>query len=103
EVAALDGDPVEVEIGKAGIARARRVAGGEAGGARGSAAGILNPLRPAQQREARPGERVRMLTGAVEQQRHLWVGNEVPGVLGEIGQEQQRARMGFAGGPATEE
>ena len=94
EMAALDGDPVEVEIGKAGIARARRVARGEAGGG----ARIVAPFGPAEQRQPRPGERVGMAGRVFEQQRDQRVGSEVAGVLGEIGQQQERARIEIAGG-----
>ena len=70
---------------------------------------VIATLGAAEQREARPGERIGMAAGILEQERHQRVGDEVPGVLGEIGQQQDGARINGAGagdqrhiGPAGE-
>ena len=45
------------------------MARGEAGGRQGSSAGILAALGPAEYGQSRPGQRVRIIASAVEQQR----------------------------------
>ena len=92
-MAALDRDPVEAEIGKAGIERARRVTRGKAR----EQARIGNRLGPPDQGQPRPVERVGMALGAVEQQRDARVEGDVAAVLGEVGQQQQRARVEIGG------
>ena len=58
---------------------------------------VVAALGPAEQRQPRPGERIGIVVSVLEQERHQRVGNEVPGMLGEIGQHQQGAGIDIAG------
>ena len=94
EMAALDRDPIETEIGKAGIDGARRVVRGEAGAER--ADRRRRSARPSK-RQPRPGQRVGIARGASNSSEIRGSKAILRRVLGEIGQQQQRARIEIAG------
>ena len=83
-MAAFDHDAVQVEIAEPGILRARRMARGEPG----SGARLVAALGAADDGQARPGQRVGVPGGRLEQQRDARVGEQVFGMLGEVGQQQ---------------
>ena len=93
EMAAFDRDPIEMEIGKAGIDGARRVVRGEAR----EAARVVDRLGLPDHGQARPGQRVGVARGGVEQQRDPRVEGDIAAVLREIGQQQKRARIEIGG------
>ncbi len=89
EMAALDRDPVEVEIGKAGIERALE---GWRAQKRAEQRRVVGALGPPEHASARgPVSGSAWPAGAVEQQRDPRIGRDVLRVLGEVGQQQQRA------------
>ena len=75
------------------------MARGEAGERR----AIVDRSAAPEQRQPRPGERVGMAGGGLEQQRHPRIGSDIAGVLGEIGQQQQRAGIDGRRRTATSE
>ena len=93
QVPAFDGDPIETEIGEAGIDGARRVMRGEAG----ETARVLDGSGLPDHGQARPGQRVPVARRAVEQQRDPRIERDVAAVLRQIGQQQKRARIEIGG------
>ena len=81
-----------MEIGKPGIAVARRVARRKTRGRQ----WIIAALGPAEQGQPRPGERVGQPASVLKQQREVRIGEQVLGMLGEIRQQQQWARIVLA-------
>jgi hypothetical protein len=82
EMAALDRDAMKVEIGETGVDGTGGMPRREAG----RAARIVNPAGAPEQRQPRPGERVGIPGGRLEQQLHKGLGREVLCVRCEIGQ-----------------
>jgi hypothetical protein len=87
QMRALDRDAVQLEVGEAGVSLGAGVPGGEARQEMGRGC----RLHAAQDACARSGQGILPAGSAIEQQRHARVVREVAGVLGQVGEQQQRA------------
>ena len=93
EVAARGGEPVDVEVGEAGIERGIGVAGEKAA----LKPWLLGARDAPQHAQAGAGLRILQPRCGLDEQARAWIAGEVAGVVGDIGQQQDRAGVEIAG------
>jgi hypothetical protein len=89
EVSAVNDNPVKAKIAKTRVHRTGRMMRGKSR----EAARIMDRFSPPEQCYPRPSQRVGVTLGGVEQQGDPRVESDITTVLGETGEQQERARI----------